>query len=677
MTVLWTAVLSSVGVLIFGVAGNALSDEARGRLDRLPHTLLRLAGRRLPHDVRDDLTDEWEAELGAILAQAAGLPITRLVVGTRYSLGLLRVAPRVAGELTGAAPSGLPLRAWVYVVGVVSSAAVVIGTSSAGAPWRIVAPLAVLFVVCESYCLNSGSVRVSSGYAAGLASVVLLGPAGAALVGVTGVLSEQRSFAPVKRLFNGAQFALSGYVAGVVFQALHHAPNQPGQPEWLEHTIGPFLGALFAFVSVNLLLVAGILFLGKQAVWRDLLRLVNVVVVGCVGYGMTGLLIAGLWGEIGMAAAPLVLLPLVVARRAMTRAHHQYQTHSAVVAVLQGDHARREQDDAEPLCVPSDLAIRAKRAASRCWTVWRNIDPARLLLTALTGLVVLGAVTMMAASHLTQPKVALVFGGMIVVGELLRIAMPGNREVAPIATAGALSYALLDAVGGKPALHSSMQVVAVTAVAMLLGSLPHIAGGRPLRLDAMAQRLLIVSVAAACFRPVRSLDLPWPELLTVMCVAVTVSCLADVLLAALIRVKAVRVRFGVALHDEIAAKLGLYTATGVVAMVLALATSLIGLPALLLFTAPILVTHMAFRRLVRTHAVCLETVRTLAQEIEAGKHVETEHSLRVAKLAVETGRELGMTDEELLELEYAALLHDIGQRSPDEPTNTTRSWWRR
>jgi response regulator RpfG family c-di-GMP phosphodiesterase len=39
----------------------------------------------------------------------------------------------------------------------------------------------------------------------------------------------------------------------------------------------------------------------------------------------------------------------------------------------------------------------------------------------------------------------------------------------------------------------------------------------------------------------------------------------------------------------------------------------------------------------------------------------------VSRLSVAMGRELGMSEEELLELEYAALMHDIGQLSLGDP----------
>jgi response regulator RpfG family c-di-GMP phosphodiesterase len=47
--------------------------------------------------------------------------------------------------------------------------------------------------------------------------------------------------------------------------------------------------------------------------------------------------------------------------------------------------------------------------------------------------------------------------------------------------------------------------------------------------------------------------------------------------------------------------------------------------------------------------------------------VEGGHSRRVSVLAVAVGRELGMSEPDLLDLEYAALMHDIGQLSLRDP----------
>ncbi|WP_433327300.1 HD-GYP domain-containing protein [Spirillospora sp. CA-294931] len=232
---------------------------------------------------------------------------------------------------------GLPLAAWVYVCGVVVLATGLIATSSLqGLEWRTLAVLAVLFFICDSApaLLNVERARVSLSFAASLAGVVLLGPVGAALLGATAVITGQRLFAPVKRVFNGAQFALCGFAAGTVFEALGGNRYTSEKTGWVEHVIGPFLGALATFVFVNLALMAGVLLLSKQAAPRELLRESGQLAVGCLGYGMFGLLIGGLWPRVDAFAAVLVLLPLFIARWAFEQTRAQQQAHAATLASL-------------------------------------------------------------------------------------------------------------------------------------------------------------------------------------------------------------------------------------------------------------------------------------------------------------------------------------------------------
>ena len=59
-----------------------------------------LVVRRVPPDVREDLAEEWNAELHEILRGAETLPVTRLYRGIRYGLGLLRVAPSIGRDIS-------------------------------------------------------------------------------------------------------------------------------------------------------------------------------------------------------------------------------------------------------------------------------------------------------------------------------------------------------------------------------------------------------------------------------------------------------------------------------------------------------------------------------------------------------------------------------------------------
>ncbi|MEQ4725132.1 MULTISPECIES: HD domain-containing phosphohydrolase [unclassified Nonomuraea] len=318
---------------------------------------------------------------------------------------------------------------------------------------------------------------------------------------------------------------------------------------------------------------------------------------------------------------------------------------------------------------------RPRRTERSLNTVLRRLDSGQLLLICAAGLVAIAGVAHTAAVGLDRAEIALGFGALIAVGELARLTMPGNREVAPIGAAAALGYTLLLDLSQHPLRHSALQVVAVIAVGMLAGALPHLAVGRPPRLDAMARRLLTGALLAFAFRPLADplyeLTKPptstwWPALV-VMVTLIAITLLIDVLIAALLRAEQLRTAFRVAVRDEINMAFPLGAAVASSGVLLALATHSMDLVALLVFAAPLLVTQVAFRKYAGIRATYLQTVRALSRVTEVGGYVEPGHSRRVSRLAVAIGRELGMAEPELLELEYASLMHDIGQLSLRDP----------
>ena len=85
------------------------------------------------------------------------------------------------------------------------------------------------------------------------------------------------------------------------------------------------------------------------------------------------------------------------------------------------------------------------------------------------------------------------------------------------------------------------------------------------------------------------------------------------------------------------------------------------------FTVPLLVTQFSLRRYAAIRATSLQTIRALSRVTEVGGYVEPGHSRRVSTIAVALGRELALNEADLLDLEYAALMHDIGQLSFSDP----------
>jgi hypothetical protein len=308
------------------------------------------------------------------------------------------------------------------------------------------------------------------------------------------------------------------------------------------------------------------------------------------------------------------------------------------------------------------------------WSSWQTLDSGRLLLLAVSGMLVLAAL----ATALTFPQhsllIAVAFGLFIAFGELLRLALPGGREAAPIAMVGGLAYALLLDLKGShlPSPHSPLEVIAVAAIGMAVGALPHVAAGRPLGLTGMCTRLVTLAFVAFIFRPLAGRhfiysDRHWPLALSVMVLLVALGWVVEILISALIRADDVGARFSVALWDEMRVQWPLGAAVAASAIITVFSAQVMGLVVLAVFTGPLLVTQIAFRRYAGIRATYLQTVRSLARVTEVGGYVESGHSRRVAKLAVSVGRELGMAEPDLLNLEYAALMHDIGQLSLLEP----------
>ena len=295
-------------------------------------------------------------------------------------------------------------------------------------------------------------------------------------------------------------------------------------------------------------------------------------------------------------------------------------------------------------------------------------------------LVALGCVAAFAASlydGIVRLDIAALFAVFVVLGELMPVRLPGNRPAAPISMAAALGYAMLFDVGGRPVDQSVEQVVWVVAAGCVIGAVVQRVAGRRPRLTFVARRIVAAVVAAAAFRLTapRSLttlhfslykqELRWVALLMVAIVAL--AGVLDVVLAAAVRSGGQHSAFGWMLRDEVSAGAGLWAALGATGVLTALATPSMNLYALPVFCVPLLLTQFAFRRYAAIRTTYRETIRSLSRVTEVGGYVEAGHAHRVSVLAVEVGRELGLTESEIVELEYAALLHDIGQLSLTDP----------
>ncbi|KOV71502.1 metal-dependent phosphohydrolase [Streptomyces sp. AS58] len=296
------------------------------------------------------------------------------------------------------------------------------------------------------------------------------------------------------------------------------------------------------------------------------------------------------------------------------------------------------------------------------------------LLRALHGLAALIACVCLGVTlrtGLEDRRAALAFGLLVTVGELARWTGPQVREAAPLGAAGALSYALLGQDAGQPTAHGVAQVVSVVLAASLVGCVPHIARGRGPTPDHLARRVLTVACAAMCFQSLYGHGTfgHWsgPAYALLLITLLAVSELCDAVLAAALAHSRTGWPFGPLLRDELRALPGIGSAVCATGAVMALGVAVVGLWALPVFCLPLLLAQVSLRRYAAVRTTYRQTIASLARATEIAGYTPAGHARRVAALSRAVGRELGLSEPDLTVLEYAALMHDIGQLSLVDP----------
>ncbi|WP_460069321.1 HD-GYP domain-containing protein [Streptomyces sp. YKOK-I1] len=284
-------------------------------------------------------------------------------------------------------------------------------------------------------------------------------------------------------------------------------------------------------------------------------------------------------------------------------------------------------------------------------------------------LLTVGSLLVTFRTGVEEGAVALAFGALVAVGEVM--SGPGLRETAPLGAAGGLSYALLGEHAGHPGHHGVAQVVSVVAAASLLGSVPHLARGQGPVLDHLVRRVLAVGFAAVCFQPLYNNGAfdRWrgPLYALVLLALLVLTVLCDAVIAAALAHSRTGWPFPPLLRDELRAVPGIGSAVCATGAVMALAVAVVGLWALPVFSVPLLLTQLSLRRYAAVRATNRQTIVSLARATEIAGYTPAGHARRVAALSQAVGRDLGLPEAELTVLEYAALMHDIGQLSLVDP----------
>lgn len=286
----------------------------------------------------------------------------------------------------------------------------------------------------------------------------------------------------------------------------------------------------------------------------------------------------------------------------------------------------------------------------------------------------------------TPLATALAFVVFIALGDLLEIPLE-RRSAFSLGLAPALGFALLHtcpaevASGSCPGWISSHlgEVVFIFLAGNIAAVLVRALKGQDLRLPEIATRTLVVLAAGGAYRlvagaasellPFGPQDMSGVGLLVVL---VTVVVL-DVALHSALLVADEELGVGRVVRDQLRATVPLLLSTVSVGALLALAYPALKTWTLPLFLAPLAATQYSFKQVASIRKNYLQTVRALSKVPEMAGYTVQGHSSRVAHLSVEIARELGIGDPDLHEIEYAALLHDIGRISLPDPEEASQS----
>jgi hypothetical protein len=137
--------------------------------------------------------------------------------------------------------------------------------------------------------------------------------------------------------------------------------------------------------------------------------------------------------------------------------------------------------------------------------------------------------------------------------------------------------------------------------------------------------------------------------------------------SALFIARAQRIPLAPIWRGQVSNRLSLHAALLSVAALMALAEGVLGDVAFVLFLLPLLAARYSFKRYASIHKTYVQTIRALSKVPELAGYAREGHSHEVAELAMNIARDRGLSDNEVEEVEFAALLHDVGKITFDDP----------
>ena len=263
---------------------------------------------------------------------------------------------------------------------------------------------------------------------------------------------------------------------------------------------------------------------------------------------------------------------------------------------------------------------------------------------------------------------------LIVVGECAHVRLVANRGISPIASAAAVAFMLSLPHDGALGILTTLAGLLAVLVASLLGTAVAAALGLPTTPADVLGRMTNAAAVGTLAMLLSTAELgrdTGPADRWIYALALWLVTLA----AAVIRAAAVSAwmswseqrSFAVVLQDELSTFGMVSLAVATTSVTIVLARDALGLWAPLFFSIPLALTLAAARRYAQARTTYRETIMALARLTDIAGYTPSDHARRVADLSVGLAKARGLSQREITTIEYAALLHDLGQVALDEP----------
>ena len=265
---------------------------------------------------------------------------------------------------------------------------------------------------------------------------------------------------------------------------------------------------------------------------------------------------------------------------------------------------------------------------------------------------------------------------LVIAGESAHVRLSETRGVSPIASAAAVAFML--SLPSRPGALGSAVVlagVAAVVVASLIGTAIAEAAGVSTTGSHLLSRVVTALVAGAGAQLLADMGVErtmapdgrdWVYALALWLVALTASA-SQTFAVSLWSAWTERRSLSVALQDELASFGMLSVASATTAVMIVLSRDAVGLWGPFLFALPLVLSIAAARRYAQTRRTYRETIATLSRLTDLAGYTPALHARRVADLSVALARRHGLPQRQIDTVEYAALLHDLGQVALDEP----------